>query len=63
MSARHDQVAGRAKEFQGKVTGDKDREAEGRVQRAQGDVGKAVDDTINGAKGASKAVGNKLSGR
>jgi uncharacterized protein YjbJ (UPF0337 family) len=63
MSARHDQVAGKAKEFQGKVTGDKDREAEGKVQHAQGDVEKAVDDTVNGIKGAGKAVGDKLSGR
>src|ERR1700690_473505 len=57
MGARHDQIAGKAKELEGKVTGDKDREAEGKVQHAQGDVEKAVDDTINHVKGASKAVG------
>ncbi len=62
MTARSDQIAGKAKEFQGKVTGDKDREAEGKVQHAQGNVEKAVDDTVDGIKGASKSVGDKLSG-
>lgn len=63
MGARHDQLAGKAKEFQGKVTGDEDREAEGKVQQAQGDVEKAADDTVKGIKGAGKAVGDKLAGR
>jgi uncharacterized protein YjbJ (UPF0337 family) len=63
MGARHDQLAGKAKEFEGKVTGDEDRESEGKVQHAQGDVEKAVDDTVNHVKGASKAVGDKLAGR
>jgi uncharacterized protein YjbJ (UPF0337 family) len=63
MGARHDQIAGKAKEFQGKVTGDKDKEAEGKVQNAQGTVEKAANDTVNGVKGAAKAVGDKLAGR
>lgn len=63
MGARQDQLAGKAKELQGKVTGDEDREAEGKVQHAQGDVEKVVDDAVNHVKGASKAVGDKLAGR
>jgi uncharacterized protein YjbJ (UPF0337 family) len=63
MTARGDQIAGKAKEFQGKITGDKGREAEGKVQHAQGNVEKTVGDSVNGMKGAGKSVGNKLSGK
>jgi uncharacterized protein YjbJ (UPF0337 family) len=62
MSARHDQFAGKAKELQGKVTGDQDKEAEGKAQHAQGDVEKAVGDAVHSVKSAGKAVGDQLSG-
>jgi uncharacterized protein YjbJ (UPF0337 family) len=35
MGGQEDQFVGTAKEFQGKVTGDADRENEGKVQNAQ----------------------------
>ena len=41
MSGERDQVAGKAKEFEGKVTGDKARESEGRAQQAAGKVKRA----------------------
>jgi uncharacterized protein YjbJ (UPF0337 family) len=63
MTARHDQIAGTAKEFQGRVTSDQDKEAEGKVQHAQGDAEKAVDDTVSSVKGAGKAVRKRLSER
>ncbi len=39
-----DQVAGKAKEFVGKIAGDKDLEAEGRVQEFEGKVKDAAED-------------------
>jgi uncharacterized protein YjbJ (UPF0337 family) len=63
MSARHDRLAGKAKQFQGEVTGDKDREAEGKLQHAQGDAEKAVDGAVKGVKDVGKAMGDTLSGR
>ena len=46
-----DKVAGKAKEFAGKVTGDKDTEAEGKVKEFAEDV-----------KSDVKAVGEKIKG-
>jgi len=43
MSGEQDQVVGKAKEFQGKVTGDKDREDEGKGQHAAGKIEHAVE--------------------
>ena len=44
MSGRRDKVAGKAKELSGKVTGDKDLEAEGKTQRLVGKVEQAGED-------------------
>lgn len=38
MGGQEDQVAGKVKEFEGKVTGDAAKETEGKVQSAQGKV-------------------------
>ena len=63
MGGQKDQLVGTAKEFQGKVTGNADREDEGKVQNAQGKVEKTAEDAVDSAKGAAKAVGDKLAGR
>ena len=63
MGGQEDQFVGTAKEFQGKVTGSADRENEGKVQNAQGKVEKTADDVADNAKGAARAVGDKLADR
>jgi uncharacterized protein YjbJ (UPF0337 family) len=63
MGGQEDQFVGTAKEFQGKVTGDANRENEGMVQNAQGKVEKTAEDAVDGAKDAAQAVGDKLAGR
>jgi uncharacterized protein YjbJ (UPF0337 family) len=44
MSGQSDKVAGKVKELSGKVTGDKDLEAEGKTQRLVGKVEQAGED-------------------
>jgi uncharacterized protein YjbJ (UPF0337 family) len=56
MSGEQDQVAGKAKELQGKITGDKERESEGVAQHAAGKVEGAVGDAADRAKGAAEGV-------
>jgi uncharacterized protein YjbJ (UPF0337 family) len=63
MSGEQDQVVGKAKEFQGKVTGDKDRESEGKAQHAAGKIEHAVGDAADKVKGAADAVKDKADGR
>jgi uncharacterized protein YjbJ (UPF0337 family) len=63
MSGQKDQFVGAAKEFEGKVTGDSDRETEGKVQNAQGNVEKTAEDVVGSVKGAAEAAGDKLGGR
>jgi uncharacterized protein YjbJ (UPF0337 family) len=62
MGGQDDKVAGKAKEFVGKVTGDKDMETEGRVQNVKGRVQKAAKDVVDKAKGAARAVRGKSDG-
>ena len=45
-----DRVEGKAKEVEGKVTGDESREAEGRVQGAWGELKDKTDDAWEGTK-------------
>ena len=45
-----DQVKGKAKEVEGKITGDESREAEGRTQGKWGDVKDKADDAWEDAK-------------
>lgn len=53
-----DKVTGKAKEFAGKVTGNKDTEAEGKAQHAEGKVKEFAEDV----KSDVKAVGDKIKG-
>ena len=63
MSGEVDKVAGTAKQVQGKVTGDKELESEGKTQRAAGKVEKALGDAGDKLKGAGQAVKDKADGR
>jgi uncharacterized protein YjbJ (UPF0337 family) len=45
-----DRIEGKAKQAEGKLTGDESREAEGRVQDKWADVKKSVDDTWEDVK-------------
>jgi uncharacterized protein YjbJ (UPF0337 family) len=56
MSGRRDKVAGKAKELSGKVTGDKDLEAEGKTQHLVGKVEKAGKDARDSVRGAARAL-------
>jgi len=51
-----DKLAGKAKEAAGKVTGDDELEAEGKVQHAKGKVDEKIDELKDTAKGAYKAA-------
>ena len=59
MSGRRDKVAGKAKELSGKVTGDKDLEAEGKAQRLVGKVEHAGEDARDSVRGAAHALKTK----
>jgi uncharacterized protein YjbJ (UPF0337 family) len=56
MSGEQDQAIGKAKEVQGKVTGDPERESEGRTQHAAGKVEHVLGDAADKVKGAAEAV-------
>lgn len=56
MSGDADKVTGKAKELGGKVSGDKDLEAEGKGEHAKGKVKKAVEDVKDAARGAIDSV-------
>lgn len=56
MAGEQDQVAGTAKELEGKITGNKERESEGAAQHAAGKVEEAVGDAADRAKGAAEGV-------
>jgi uncharacterized protein YjbJ (UPF0337 family) len=63
MDGQQDQFVGTAKELEGKITGDSDRETEGKVQNAHGKVEKTAENVVDSARGAAQAAGDKLSGR
>lgn len=56
MSGEQDQVVGKAKEVQGKVTGDAEREFEGKTQQAAGNVEHALGEAADKVKGAAEGV-------
>jgi uncharacterized protein YjbJ (UPF0337 family) len=60
MSGEQDQVVGTAKEVQGKVTGDDERESEGKTQHAAGKVEHALGEAADKVKGAAEAVKNEV---
>jgi uncharacterized protein YjbJ (UPF0337 family) len=62
MAGEQDQVAGTAKELEGKITGDQERESEGAAQHAAGKVEGAVGDAADRAKGAAGGVKEAVDG-
>jgi uncharacterized protein YjbJ (UPF0337 family) len=56
MSGEADRFAGKAKEVQGKVTGDAELESEGKTQNAAGKVEKVLGDAADKLKGAGEAL-------
>jgi uncharacterized protein YjbJ (UPF0337 family) len=59
-----DETKGKAKEFEGKLTGDKSREAEGKLDQAKGEAKDAVQDVrdaagnlVDRARGEAEARG------
>lgn len=60
MSGHGDKAMGKGKEIAGKVTGNKDLEAEGKGHYTTGKVKEAVSDVTDKARGAVDAVKDKL---
>ncbi|MGO1638660.1 CsbD family protein [Ancrocorticia populi] len=60
---KFDQFTGKAKEAAGKVSGDKDLEAEGKVQGAEGKAKEFVDDAKAGAKAVKDRVDEEIDKR
>jgi len=56
MSGRSDKAAGKVKEVSGKITGDRDLEAEGKAQRLVGRVEQAGEDARDSVRGAAGAL-------
>lgn len=54
--ADFDKAAGKAKETAGKITGDKDTEAEGKTQNAEGKIKDAAEDAKAGLKAAANQI-------
>lgn len=62
MAGLGDQAAGKAKEVQGNVTGDEDRQAEGKTQNAKGRVEEKAQSVKDSAAGTVNDVKGKLQG-
>jgi uncharacterized protein YjbJ (UPF0337 family) len=62
LDATGDKAAGKVKETLGKVTGDKDTEAEGRLQNLEGKAKEAVEDVKSGAKALVDRAKDALDG-
>jgi uncharacterized protein YjbJ (UPF0337 family) len=56
MADRGDQIAGKAKEAAGKITGDEKLESEGRVQHETEDTKEKIQEAKDKAKGAVEGV-------
>lgn len=63
LDATGDKAAGKVKETLGKVTGDKDTEAEGRLQNLEGKAKEAVEDVKSGAKAFVDRAKDALDGK
>ena len=59
MGGREDQIAGKAKELQGKLTRDSAKETEGQVQNTMGKLEKRAETAIDRTTGAAKASAEK----
>lgn len=62
FESKKDQLAGKAKEVGGKVTGDKELEAEGKSQGVLGKAKEKLGDAKDTVKGATESIKEKLSG-
>ncbi|MFP4311459.1 MAG: CsbD family protein [Nitriliruptoraceae bacterium] len=60
--SNHDKLEGKAKEVTGKVSGEKDLEAEGKAQRAKGTIEEKLDDLKETTRGAAKAARDAVGG-
>ncbi|MFP4149229.1 MAG: CsbD family protein [Nitriliruptoraceae bacterium] len=60
--SNHDKLEGKSKEVTGKVSGEKDLEAEGKAQHAKGTVEEKLDDLKETARGAAKAARDAVGG-
>ncbi|MGT2865615.1 CsbD family protein [Streptococcus fryi] len=58
LNATLEQVSGSAKEFAGKVLGDKSLEAEGTVEKAVGKAKELAEDAKGAVEGALKGIQN-----
>jgi uncharacterized protein YjbJ (UPF0337 family) len=58
-----DKTKGKAKEFEGKVTGDKQREAEGKVEQAKGEAKDAVEHVRDAAGNLVERVRDEAEAR
>jgi len=56
MTGNKDKAVGSVKETAGKITGDRETQAEGTAQKAKGDVKKAAHDVKEAAKGAARGL-------
>jgi len=56
MGEKMDQATGRAKEAAGDLTGNKDLEREGKVERASGEVKEKAGDAVDKVKDAVKKI-------
>lgn len=57
-----DRIEGKAKEVEGKVTGDESREAEGRAQGTWGEIKDKADDALEGAKDKGEDLVDRIDG-
>jgi uncharacterized protein YjbJ (UPF0337 family) len=60
MAGMKDKVVGKAKEVEGKLTGDELREAEGKAQGAKGDLTDAAHDIKNRIKNAARDTKDRV---
>ncbi|MFC8124179.1 CsbD family protein [Streptomyces sp. NPDC057302] len=51
-----DKIKGKAKEMGGKVTGDREKQAEGKMDQAKGEAKKAMGDARDRAQGAGESL-------
>lgn len=58
MAGKMDQIKGAAKDAYGKVTGDKQTQAEGKMDKAKGKAKETAQDAKDMAKGAAKSIDN-----
>lgn len=63
MGALSDKIKGKAKEIEGKVTGDRVRSAQGKAQKTKGAIEGAVSRVADRARGKVARAGDKRAAR